>query len=108
MELEKAKEILKEIIQVCIKNDKIAIEVGLSPKYILWRTAIEAVLQELKEVSIERDDYRNQLNGAFDRGFIPKNKLDELVKEMRKDGSNYWANRIEEKMNKEEIEKCLK
>ena len=30
---------------------------------------------------------------------VPKNKLDELVKEMRKDGSNYWANRIEEKMN---------
>lgn len=43
---------------------------------------IETVLQELEEVTEERNDYRTQLNGAFDNGFIPKKIIEDKINKL--------------------------
>lgn len=53
--------------------------------------SIETVLQELEEVTEERNDYRTQLNGAFDNGFIPKKIIEDKIAEYKKMADDFYA-----------------
>ena len=86
MELEEAIEIVKEIITH--KEDfDYAYGVKIERPYAIGHEkikAIETVLQALEKITEERNDYRSQLNGAFDNGFIPKKKIEDKIKAYEK------------------------
>ncbi len=45
-------------------------------------TSIKTVLEAFKELQKENKSYRSQLNGAFDRGFIPKKKIEDEISQI--------------------------
>lgn len=49
-----------------------------------YYNAIENILTSYKQLEEERNTYRRQLNNAFDRGFIHKDKVKEKIKEINK------------------------
>lgn len=61
-------------------------------------TAIENLLKRYKELEEENKTYIAQLNGAFDRGFIPisviQNKITPVIDELEKDGFVGYADEL--------------
>lgn len=45
---------------------------------------IQKLQKEKEELKNERDSYRTQVNSAFDKGFIHKDKIRELIEELNK------------------------
>ena len=92
LELKKAKEIASK----CVKAMKLAVEFleKDSINVDLKKTEIEAfeilihnfeqLAEENEELKIERDGYRTQVNSAFDKGFIHKDKIKEKIEEQIK------------------------
>ena len=70
-------------------NDKMKLEEAIKTLKIIanksdqpFKFAIETVLQALEEVTEERNDYRSQINSAFNNGFIPKKKIEDKLKQL--------------------------
>ena len=77
MELEEAKKFLNNMCKTIKENkmffdeDTIQVKIGIKTQQ-----ALETVLHALEEVTEERNDYRSQINSAFNNGFIPKKKIE--------------------------------
>ena len=105
MELEEAKEIIENEIdgcdvfdckmceRDCTCDNSPCVEEGCQ-----LAIAVDTVLQELdrlkkenEELKTERDSYRTQVNSAFDKGFIHKDKIREKIEEY-KNSKEFYQN----------------
>ena len=48
-------------------------------------TEVQRLKKENEELKIERDSYRTQVNSAFDKGFIHKDKIREKIEEIKEE-----------------------
>ena len=69
--------------------------------------AIEIILQALEKITEERNDYRSQLNGAFDNGFIPKKKIEDKIKEYERVNKERGYLLVRESFVKKELQELL-
>lgn len=92
LELKKAKKIVSE----CVKAMKLAVEflekdsINVDLKeceieaFEILIHSFEQLEKENEELKIERDGYRTQVNSAFDKGFIHKEKMREQIEDQIK------------------------
>ena len=78
------------------------------PEHANWvgisnQLAIAHIVEKIKELEQENRIQRRQLNSAFDRGWIPKEKVKELIKNETIDISGFECIAVEdiEKLSKE-------
>lgn len=69
-----------------IEKDIKRCEQLIKPEHANWigisnQLAIAHLIEKIKELEQENRIQRRQLNSAFDRGWIPKEKVKEIVKE---------------------------
>ena len=75
-------EAVVEIINKFLKNEKVEIlGISVGEEY-QFRQAIENLLKRNKKLEEENAIQRKQLNSAFDRGFIHKDLVKELIEEL--------------------------
>lgn len=78
----KAYKELKEENKETVK-DNFRLKNELETKRKEYQETYKDVREELKELKKENQVLQKQLNGAFDRGFIPVSKIKEKIEELR-------------------------
>lgn len=105
---------LLELLSYLTSNTDMSSQMKTATEYqhrniadILHKREVDILKERLKQVEEERNPYRKQLNDAFSRGFIHKDKIKEKIEELKEE-LKYEITKREAKIQIKLLEELLR